>query len=125
MMSTKKAAPTTIDEYIATYPGDVRERLEQIRETIKQEVPKAAESISYGIPTFKLNGKPLIYFGGYKHHIGLYPVPRGSEAFAEELSGYDGGKGTAKFPLDQPIPFDLIKRIVRFRASEITGEPQA
>jgi uncharacterized protein YdhG (YjbR/CyaY superfamily) len=109
---------TTIDEYIALYPKDVQVLLEKLRKTIRDVVPEATEAISYGIPTFKLNGKNLVHFGGYAKHIGFYPAPKGIEAFKEELSVYEGGKGTVQFPLDKPIPYDLVKKIVAFRASE-------
>jgi uncharacterized protein YdhG (YjbR/CyaY superfamily) len=104
-----------IDEYIAGYPKNVQVLLKQVRETIRKSAPKAEESISYGIPAYKLDGM-LIYFAGYKNHISVYPAPRGSVEFKEELESYEGGKGTVQFPLDKPIPFSLIKRIVKFRA---------
>lgn len=117
-MNTTQTAPKNIDEYIAGFPDDVQTILEQIRMTIKAAAPEAEETISYQIPTFKLNGTYLIYFAGYKNHIGLYPAPRGTEEFKEELSEYKGGKGTVQFPLDKPIPYDLISRIVVFRVQE-------
>ncbi|MGH9967602.1 MAG: iron chaperone [Pyrinomonadaceae bacterium] len=117
-MKTRQAAPKNIDEYIAGFPNDVQEILEKIRMTIKNAVPDAAETISYQIPTFTLKGSYLIYFAAYKKHIGLYPAPRGTEKFKKELSVYEGGKGTVRFPLDKPIPFGLITRIVKFRVKE-------
>ena len=111
----------SIDEYIAAYPKDVQEILEKMRQTIKRAAPEAIEAIAYGIPTFKLNGN-LVHFGGYAHHIGFYPAPRGIEAFKEELKKYLGGKGTVKFPLDKPIPFDLVSGIVEFRVKENTAK---
>jgi uncharacterized protein YdhG (YjbR/CyaY superfamily) len=113
-----KANPKTIDEYIALFPLEVGERLEKIRATIKKAAPKAEESISYKIPTFTLDGKYLIYFAAFKKHISVYPAPRGSEAFKEELAKYQGGKGTVQFPLDKPIPFSLVRTIVKFRVKE-------
>ena len=109
--------PQTIDEYIAGFPPDVQALLEQIRATIKHAAPDAQEAIKYQIPTFVLHGN-LVSFAGYKNHIGFYPVPTGMEAFKEELAPYVAGKGTARFLLDQPIPFDLIGRIVQFRVQE-------
>ncbi len=117
-MRTDQTAPKTIDEYIAGFPHDVQEILEKIRMTIRKAAPDAKEAISYKIPTFTLKGRYLVYFAAYKNHIGLYPAPRGIEKFKEELSAYEGGKGTVRFPLDKPIPFDLISRIVKFRVKE-------
>jgi uncharacterized protein YdhG (YjbR/CyaY superfamily) len=117
-MRTDSTTPKTIDNYIAGFPKDVQEILEKIRLTIRKAAPDAEETISYQIPTFTLKGKYLVYFAAYKKHIGLYPAPRGSEKFKQELSGYEGGKGTIRFPFDKPIPFDLISRIVKFRVKE-------
>ncbi len=117
-MKTGQSAPKTIDKYIAGFPQDVQDILEEIRRTIRKAAPKAQETISYQIPTFTLNGKYLIFFAAYKRHVGLYPAPRGIEKFKKELSAYGGGKGTARFPLDKPIPFGLISRIVKFRVQE-------
>ncbi|HEX6269907.1 MAG TPA: DUF1801 domain-containing protein [Anaerolineales bacterium] len=117
-MKTKQTGPKTIDEYIAGFPPDVQEILEKIRMTIRKAAPDAEETISYQIPTFNLNGKYLIYFAAYKKHIGLYPAPIGNVDFKEDLSAYQAGKGTLRFPLDKPIPFDLITKIVKFRAKE-------
>lgn len=115
----------TIDTYIAGFPHNVREILEKARLTIQKAAPGAKETISYQIPTFTLEGSHLIYFAGYKNHIGLYPAPRGSEKFKKELSAYKGGKGTVQFPFDKPIPFDLIRRIVKFRIKENLRKAQA
>ena len=104
----------TIDEYIAGFPKDIQEILEKIRGTIRKAAPDAEEAISYNMPTFRLNGY-LIYFAAYKEHVAIYPAPRGNEEFKEELASYEGGKGTVRFPLHKPIPFDLIRRIVKFR----------
>lgn len=111
------AKPKNIDEYIAGFPENVQYMLQQVRETIQKAAPKAEEAISYAMPTFKLNGN-LIHFAGYKNHIGLYPAPQGIEAFKKELSAYKGAKGSVQFPLDQPMPLDLIKRIVKFRVEQ-------
>ena len=117
-MRTNQTAPKDIDGYIATFPNDVQEILEKIRITIRKAAPDTEETISYQIPSFTLKGQYLIYFAAYKKHIGLYPAPRGIEKFKKELSLYGSGKGTLKFPLDKPIPFNLISRIVKFRAKE-------
>ena len=116
-MKAKQAPPKDIAEYIASFPSDVQKILEKIRATIRKAAPDAEEAISYQIPTFRLNGN-LVHFAAYKNHIGLYPAPRGNEKFKEELAAYAGGKGTVQFPLDKPIPYDLISRIVRFRVEE-------
>lgn len=109
--------PQNIDEYIAGFPTHTQPLLEQIRSTIKKTVPAAEETISYGIPSFNLNGHYLIYFAGYKKHIGVYPVPVGNKEFDKDFSSYKtSGKGAIQFPLDKPIPFDLIIKIVKFRA---------
>ena len=108
------AKPQDINEYIAAFPDDVRERLEQVRTVIHKAVPEAEEAISYAIPTFKLNGN-LVHFAAFKNHIGFYPTPTGIEEFREELSKYKEGKGSVQFPFDQPLPLDLIRRIVLFR----------
>jgi|SRR3954470_21216903 uncharacterized protein YdhG (YjbR/CyaY superfamily) len=120
-MNTNQTAPKTIDEYIAAFPNDVQEILEKIRVTIKGAVPDAEETISYTMPTFTLNGHYLIYFAAYKKHIGMYPIPTGDSAFNAELSPYIAGKGTLKFPFDQPIPFDLISKMVKLQAQENAG----
>jgi len=117
-MRTNQTTAKDIDKYIAGFPNDVQENLEKIRRTIRKAAPGAEETISYQIPTFTLKGKYLVYFAAYKKHIGLYPAPRGIEKFKKELSVYAGGKGTVRFPLDKPIPFDLIERIVKFRVKQ-------
>ena len=110
----------TVDEYIAGFSENIQILLEQVRTVIKQAAPQAAESISWEMPAYKLNGKPLVYFAGHKKHVGFYPIPSGIEAFKNELSEYgQTGKGTARFPYDKPIPLDLIKRIVEYRITEI------
>jgi len=120
-MKTGQKAPKNIDEYIAGFPPEIQEILEKIRLTIREAAPKAEEAISYMIPTFKLNGN-LVHFAAYKRHIGFYPAPRGNEAFKEELSAYGGGKGTVQFRLDKPIPYALIRKIVKFRVKENSVE---
>jgi len=116
-MNTGKNAFTTTDEYIAQFPPDVREILQNLRAVIKEAAPEATEKISYQMPTFYLNGN-LVHFAAYARHIGFYPAPSGIEAFKEELSPYKGAKGSVQFPLDKPLPMDLITGIVRFRVSE-------
>lgn len=116
-MQTDKKTPMTIDEYIAGFPGEVQEILAQVRQTIRAAAPDAEETIKYQIPTFTLKGN-LVHFAAYKNHIGFYPTPAGIEAFKDELSAYQGAKGSVQFPLDKPIPFDLIGRIVDYRVKE-------
>jgi uncharacterized protein YdhG (YjbR/CyaY superfamily) len=105
---------STIDEYLAFFPSDVRDILQKVRETIRSVAPQATEAISYGIPTFKLNGN-LVHFAGYAHHIGFYPTGEGVEAFKDELEEYTISKGTVQFPLEKPIPYDLIRKITSYR----------
>jgi uncharacterized protein YdhG (YjbR/CyaY superfamily) len=124
-MRAKQKPPKDMDEYIAGFPSDVQEILEKIRKTIRKAAPGVEEEISYQIPTFTLKGRYLVYFAAYKKHIGLYPAPRGAEEFKEELSGYEGGKGTVRFPFDKPIPFDLVRRIVKFRVKEVLESAEA
>ena len=109
---------SSIDEYIDTFPEDTQKILKQVRRTIKTAAPEAGEKISYGIPTFTLNGKYLIYFAGWKNHISIYPIPIGDEAFNKEISQYIAGKGTLKFPIDKPMPLKLISKIVKLKVSE-------
>jgi uncharacterized protein YdhG (YjbR/CyaY superfamily) len=107
-----------IDNYISNFPDEVQLLLLQIKTIIEEEAPEAEEGIAYGIPSYKMKKKPLVYFAGFKNHIGLYATPSGHEAFQKELSVYKQGKGSVQFPLDKPIPFDLIRRIVAFRVEE-------
>ncbi len=116
-MQTDHTSPETIDEYIAGFPHEIQEILEKIRMTIRNAAPEAQETFKYRMPTFTLKGN-LVHFAAFKKHIGFYPVPTGIEQFKQELSVYEGGKGSVKFPLDKPIPYDLISRIVRFRVKE-------
>lgn len=108
----------SVDEYITTFPSEVQLLLEKVRHIITEKAPKAIESISYGMPAYKTNGKPLVYFAGYKNHIGFYATPTGHAEFANELSKFKQGKGSVQFPLDEPIPYELIERIVVFRVKE-------
>lgn len=107
----------TIDEYIADSPKEIQPTLTKIRETIQKAAPDAKETINYGIPTFTLNGN-LVHFAGFKNHIGFYPTPSGIEKFKKEISAYGWAKGSVKFPLDEPIPYELIGKIVKFRVKE-------
>jgi uncharacterized protein YdhG (YjbR/CyaY superfamily) len=117
MVSMEQATPQNIDEYIAGFPADIQSILEKIRAIIREAAPDAVEAISYQMPTIKLNGN-LVHFAAFKNHIGFYPTPTGIEEFSEELAAYANAKGSARFPLDRPIPYDLIRRIVLFRAAE-------
>ena len=114
----KRPTYSTIDQYIADYPAEVQAILEKIRQTIKKVAPKAEETISYQIPGFKLNGRVLIYFAAFKSHVSVYPAPRGADEFKDELAQYKGGKGTVQFPLTERIPYDLIRRIVKFKVTQ-------
>ena len=116
-MTTNKATTNDIDEYIASFPKEVQEILEEIRMTIRKAAPEAKETINYGIPTFTLEGN-LVHFAAFKKHIGFYPTPSGIEKFQDELSAYEIAKGSVKIPLEQPIPFDLISKIVTMRVKE-------
>jgi uncharacterized protein YdhG (YjbR/CyaY superfamily) len=107
----------TVDQYIDTFPDEIRPILEKIRNIILASAPSASEGFSYGMPSYKLNKKPLVYFAAFKNHIGFYATPTGHGQFATELSKYKQGKGSVQFPLDD-VPYDLIERMVRFRAAE-------
>jgi uncharacterized protein YdhG (YjbR/CyaY superfamily) len=111
----------TIDEYIATFPRNVRDILEELRRIIRETAPKSEETISYGIPTFDLNGKHLVHFAAYKNHIGFYPTSSGITRFRKELSHYELSIGTVRFPINEPIPFDLIRRVVKYRVSLLSA----
>ena len=116
-MGANQTAPKNIDEYIAGFPHDVQEILEKIRMTIRKAAPDAEEKISYQMPAFTLKGN-LVSFAAYKKHIGLYPAPAGTKKFNKELSVYRAAKSSVRFPLDRPIPFDLISQIVKLRMKE-------
>lgn len=111
---------SSIDEYIAGFEPDMGEKLSAIRKTIREAAPGAQEAISYGMPTFRLNGKNMVHFAGFAHHIGFYATPDGHAEFEPELSKYKRGKGSVQFPLDQPVPLDLIQRITTFRAQQLS-----
>lgn len=123
-MNTDSKTLKTIDDYIAGFPPEVQAVLESVRQTIRQAAPDAEETLSYQMPTFTLRGN-LVHFAAFKNHIGFYPTPTGVEAFQDELSAYTGGKGSVQFPLDQPMPLDLIRRIVEFRVQETLAKAGA
>jgi uncharacterized protein YdhG (YjbR/CyaY superfamily) len=123
-MKTNNAAPQTIDQYIADFPEDIQQILQKIRATIKKAAPGAEETMKYQMPTFMLKGN-LVYFAAFKKHIGFYPVPTGIEKFKKELSVYKTAKGSVQFPLDQPMPYDLITKIVKFRVKENSARAAA
>lgn len=108
----------TVDSYIAGFPEEMQVLLEQMRTTIKKAAPDAEESISYMMPGYKYCGKPLVYFGGFKRHIGFYATPQGNMAFEKELSKYESGKGSVQFPLDEPLPLKLVAKIVAYKVKE-------
>ncbi len=116
-MNLSKPAPKTVNEYLIDFPEPVQYLLEDLRAAIKQAAPEAEETISYQMPAYLFKGK-LVFFAAYKNHIGFYPTSSGIVAFKEELSAYKCSKGTVQFPIDKPLPLDLIARIVRFRMKE-------
>ena len=116
---TSRATPASIDEYIAGFPEETRTRLEHVRQLIHTAAPDAVETISYAIPTFDLDGVHLVHFAGYAGHIGFYPTPSGISGLAEELAPYAAGKGSVRFPLADPLPDELITKVVKFRRGEI------
>ncbi|NMB54439.1 MAG: hypothetical protein GYA15_07020 [Leptolinea sp.] len=116
-MENTRTGTMTVDVYIAGFPEDIRLKLQEIRRVIHETAPQATEKISYQMPTFYLNGN-LVHFAAFKNHIGFFPAPTGLEAFKEEIAAYPNSKGGVQFPYDRPIPFDLIRRIVEFRAAE-------
>jgi uncharacterized protein YdhG (YjbR/CyaY superfamily) len=109
----------TIEEYIESFPKNIQNILVKLRDTVRRAAPESEESISYDMPTFKLNKERLVYFSAWKNHIGFYSIPQGDEAFKKELSPYEGEKGSLRFPLEQPIPYDLVRKIVTLRVKEI------
>jgi uncharacterized protein YdhG (YjbR/CyaY superfamily) len=117
IMEGTKHTFESIDEYILTFPPEIQEILRMLRKVIQESVPDAKEKKSYQMPTFELYGN-LVHFAAYKNHIGFYPTPRGIDAFKKELSEYKGAKGFVQFPIDKPLPYELISRIVKFRAVE-------
>ncbi len=118
MVKTMKNIRTgNVDEYIAGFPKDIQNILEDIRATIRKAAPEAEETIKYAMPTFTLKGN-LVHFAAYKNHIGFYPAPRGIEAFKKELSAFAGAKGSVRFPIKNPVPLGLISKIVKFRVKK-------
>ncbi len=109
--------PSTVDEYVAGFPEDIQQLLQQIRQTVREAAPGATETIKYAMPTYTLQGN-LVHFAAFKNHIGFYPTPTGIAAFEKEISQYKGAKGSVQFPLGQPLPLDLIRKIVLFRVEE-------
>lgn len=122
-MKDERGIASSIDEYIADFPADIQDILQQVRRTIQETAPEAKETISYAMPTFTLYGN-LVHFAGYKNHIGFYPTPTGIEQFRERLSVYKGAKGSVQFPLAQPMPYDLIRDIVLYRVEENTKKAE-
>ena len=116
-MQGSRKQSKTIDGYISNFPRNIRDTLEELRRVIRELAPEAEETINYGIPTFKLNGN-LVHFAAFKNHIGFYPTPSAIEDFKKELAPYNQAKGSVQFPLDKPIPFDVVKEIVKFRVKE-------
>ena len=123
-MKKEIALPRTVDEYVKAFDPEVRNTLEKLRETIRKAAPEAEELISYQMPAYKYKGI-LVYFGAYINHIGFYPTGRGIEAFKKELAAYEGSKGTVRFPLEKPLPFRLISKIVKFRVKEYENKKKA
>lgn len=123
-MKESKVPDNSIDEYILQFPADVQNILNKLRNVIKESAPDASEKISYAMPTFFLDGN-LVHFAAYKNHIGFYPAPSGIETFKPELSGYKSSKGAVQFPLNKPLPFDLISKIVKFRVAENKSKAEA
>jgi uncharacterized protein YdhG (YjbR/CyaY superfamily) len=116
-MKTRQTAPENIDEYIRDFPKEIRGILQKIRITIRKAAPQAEETISYRMPAFRQNGS-LVYFAAFKKHFGFFPASSGIKAFKRELSDYEGSTGSVQFPFDQPVPFGLITKIVKFRVKE-------
>ena len=117
-MPPAKRPSNPVDIYIEKFPKNIQVILKKMRAIVCKRAPDAEESLGYGMPAYKLHGKPLVYFAGWKEHIGFYPTPSGTAAFKKELSKYESAKGSIKFPLDKPIPYTLIEQIVRFRVKE-------
>lgn len=123
-MDNKPSSVASIDEYIAAFPVEIQEKLQTVRKVIQESAPDAQEKISYQMPTFALQGN-LVHFAAYSNHIGFYPTPSGIESFQEELAGYKSAKGSVQFPMDKPLPYELISRIVKFRVAENVAKAEA
>ena len=117
-----RSTANPIDDYIAEFPEETQTMLNELRALIRASAPDATETISYAIPTFDLNGKHVVHFAGFKNHVSFFPTGSGAEAFKDELEPYAGGKGTVQFPIGEPIPADLIRRIVEFRVGQVVGK---
>ena len=117
-MESTKVRFTSIDEYIAAFPQETQKLLEELRAAIKASAPEVEEKITYQMPTFDLNGRHLVYFSAWKHHIGLYPIPAGDKAFEKEISQYKSAKSALNFPIDKPLPLKLISKFVKLRVAE-------
>lgn len=115
------AAVTSVDDYLDQYSGEVRARLEEMRRVILETAPDAVEVMAYGMPGYKLDGKPLVYFAGYDKHVGFYATPNGHEAFADDFAPYKQGKGSVQFPHTEPLPLGLVQRVVEFRVADVRG----
>ncbi len=115
----ERTTAATIEEYIAAFPAEKQARLEEMRAIVREEAPDATETISYAIPTFDLKGRHLCHFAAFTNHLSFFPTGKGAEAFADELKAYKGGRGTVQFPYSQPLPVDLIRRIVRYRVGQV------
>ena len=122
-MRNEQKKYTTIDEYINSFPAEVQSKLSEIRKAVKEAAPEAKEKISYQMPAFYLKGN-LVYFAAFKKHIGFYPTASGIAAFEDELTGYKCAKGTVRFPMDKPLPIELIGKITRYRMEENLSKPQ-
>lgn len=112
-------APATPEQYIDQYDGETKARLQALRQLIREEVPEADEGMMYGLVGYKLHKKPLVYFGGFAHHIGFYATPQAHESFTDDLSRYKQGKGSVQFPLDEPLPLELIRRMVKYKKQQL------
>ena len=117
----RRAMAGTVEEYLEGFDGEARERLDAMRATIREAAPEAVEGMAYGLLGYKLDGKPLVYFGGFPRHTGFYATPNGHEAFAEDFAPYKQGKGSVQFPHDQALPLGLVRRVVEFRIANIRG----
>ena len=117
----KTTKPETVDAYISQFPKSTQQILSQVREAVKEASPHAEEMISYGMPAYKLDKRPLVYFAGYEKHIGFYATPTGHAAFEKQLSKYKQGKGSVQFPIEEAMPLDLIRKIVHFRVKEVSN----
>lgn len=123
-MDNKPSSVASIDEYIAAFPAEIQEKLQALRKVIQESALEAQEKISYQMPTFALHGN-LVHFAAHPKHIGFYPTPSGIESFQEELTGYKSAKGSVQFPMDKPLPYELISRIVKFRVAENVAKAEA